>query len=120
MSTKCLWELSKVWLQILPFASEETLATLEKNISNCSSMTDMMHQGLDAHQITERLLVDIGSSSGPSSIVPSYGPCEASALKQRMKQAVVSLGPREIKSIIEEKGTVEVSILEMQLVFSIN
>ena len=97
-------------MQILPFASEQTLAILEKNISECASMTDLMHQGLSASQITERLLADIGASNISSSMVPLYGPCEASALKQRMKRAVASLGAQEVESILEEEGKIEARI----------
>jgi len=52
-------------LQILPFASEETLTTLERNVTNCSSMTDMLHNGLTPQQITEKLF-----EVGPRPILP--------------------------------------------------
>lgn len=38
-----------------------------------------------------------------------YGPCEADELKDRMLRAVGSLGEKEVKSIIEEQGHVEVT-----------
>ena len=38
-----------------------------------------------------------------------YGPCEASALKERMKRAVALLGEQEVHAILEEQGKIEVS-----------
>jgi hypothetical protein len=38
-----------------------------------------------------------------------YGPCEAEALKERMKRAVALLGEEEVQSIMEQEGKIEVS-----------
>ena len=95
-------------MQILPFASEETLTTLEKNIANSPSMTDLLHQGLSARDITERLLHGLGLSEAAFTMQPNYGPCEASALQQRMKRAVALLGANEIEKLLEEEGKIEV------------
>lgn len=98
-------------MQILPFASEETLSTLEKNIMECSSMTELLHQGLDARGIAERLLRGLGMSENSFSMEPKYGPCEASALQERMKRAVALLGAEEIDRLLETEGKIEVMLL---------
>ena len=37
-----------------------------------------------------------------------YGPCEAESLKGRMKRAVALLGEKEVQSIMEREGKIEV------------
>ena len=38
-----------------------------------------------------------------------YGPCEAEALKERMKRAVALLGEKEVQSLMEKEGKIEVN-----------
>lgn len=53
-------------LTVLPFADEETLAALERNLSSVPSVTDMMGQGLSPKQIADRLLEGLPEGSGVS------------------------------------------------------
>ncbi|CAK0779921.1 hypothetical protein CVIRNUC_004889 [Coccomyxa viridis] len=96
-------------VQVLPFASEETLSQLEQNISAAGSVTDMLHGGSTARDITARLLEGLGMSDASFSLQPRYGPCEAESLKGRMKRAVALLGEKEVQSIMEREGKIEVS-----------
>lgn len=96
-------------IQILPFASEETLDTLERNILACSSMTEMLHDGLSPQQITAKLFEGLGVAGQTFSMEPAYGPCEASALKYRMKKAVALLGEVEVEKLLQEEGKIEVT-----------
>lgn len=103
-------------VQVLPFASEETLTELEKNIGGLSSVTDMLHQGMTAKSITERILGSLGAEEiNMTTAVPRYGPCEVEALKFRMRRAVVSLGPEEVEDIVREYGSVKVCMLPSQM-----
>ncbi|CAL8468269.1 g7809 [Coccomyxa elongata] len=96
-------------LQVLPFASEETLQLLERNIAAAGSVTDMLHGGASPREIAERLLDGLGTSDGGPHIQPRYGPCEPEALKERMKRAVALLGPNEVQEILRKEGKIEVS-----------
>jgi len=96
-------------VQVLPFCSEETLEQLEKNLAGLPSVTKLLQKGLSPQEVTDLILEGIGSAGQPLAVVPKFGPCEADALKQRMKRAVASLGPKEIKSIVEEQGKIEVT-----------
>ena len=96
---------------MLPFASEETVAALEKNITSLPSVTDLMHEGLSPRAITERLFAGIGVADSAFSMEPRYGPCEATALKDRMKQAVALLGEKDVEKLLEEQGKIEVRML---------
>lgn len=57
-------------LQVLPFASEATLAQLEANIAGCPSVTDMLHEGNDARAITGRILAGLGVMDQGFSLAP--------------------------------------------------
>lgn len=97
-------------IQVLPFAGEDTLRQLEINLANVPSVTELLHQGLGAKDITSRLLEGIGLSDVPSSsLLPRYGPCDVADLQERMKRAVALLGPEEVKNIMREEGKIEVT-----------
>ena len=96
-------------VQVLPFAEEDTLAQLEANIAAAGSVTSMLRGGATARAITERLLEGLGASDPGFSLTPGYGPCEASALQNRMRSAVAALGEAEVRSILDEQGCVEVT-----------
>ena len=94
---------------MLPFCSEETLEQLEKNLSGLPSVTKMLQAGLTPQDITEKILDGIGTAGDPLRVTPRFGPCDAEDLKGRMKRAVASLGPAEVRAIMEEQGKIEVT-----------
>jgi molecular chaperone Hsp33 len=94
---------------VLPFCSEETLEQLEKNLAGLPSVTKMLQSGMGPQAITDAILEGIGAAGAPLEVTPRFGPCEADALKERMKRAVASLGPAEVKAIMEEQGKIEVT-----------
>ena len=96
-------------VQVLPFAEDETIAQLEKNIVEAGSISRMLREGMNARDITERLLHGLGVSDPGFSMTPEYGPCEASELRDRMASAVATLGEEEVRSILEEQGKIEVT-----------
>jgi len=96
-------------IQVLPFAEDETIAQLEANIASMESVTNLLNDGATARDITKWLLKDLGASDPGFSLTPKYGPCEASALRDRMASAVAALGETEVKDIIEEQGKIEVT-----------
>ena len=52
--------------------------------------------------------LEVGSARGRLR-AHRYGPCEAESLKGRMKRAVALLGEKEVQSIMEREGKIEVS-----------
>jgi hypothetical protein len=59
---------------VLPFASEETLQRLEHNIASSPSVTEMMHQGRSARDITAQLLDGFGATDVGFSLTPRCDP----------------------------------------------
>eukprot|EP00199_Chlamydomonas_sp_CCMP681_P006711 CAMPEP_0119109012 /NCGR_PEP_ID=MMETSP1180-20130426/16775_1 /TAXON_ID=3052 ORGANISM="Chlamydomonas cf sp, Strain CCMP681" /NCGR_SAMPLE_ID=MMETSP1180 /ASSEMBLY_ACC=CAM_ASM_000741 /LENGTH=282 /DNA_ID=CAMNT_0007094705 /DNA_START=175 /DNA_END=1023 /DNA_ORIENTATION=+ len=96
-------------VQILPFCSDETVAQLEQNLAGLPSMTTMLNSGMTVLDVTEKILEGLGVAPGSQTITPRFGPCESESLKERMVRAVVALGEKEVKSIVEEQGHVEVT-----------
>ena len=95
-------------VQVLPFAGDDTLSALERNISALPSMTAMLSSGLTPAQITARILDGIGVSDGAAEMVPRYGPCVEEDIRSRMEKACVSLGESELQRIIEKEEKLEV------------
>jgi molecular chaperone Hsp33 len=97
-------------VQVLPFASDTTIAALEQSIPSLPSTTDMIADGVGAKEMAERVLGSLGSlPEVATESVPRYGPCDAGELRVRMMRALASMGKDEIQSIIEEQGKVEVT-----------
>lgn len=108
-------------VQVLPFASDETIAALEKTIPNLPSTTDMIADGCTAQDMAERVLGELGTLPElATSSTPKYGPCDPEDLRGRMMRALASMGRKEIESIIEEQGQVEVTceFCKTQVVFT--
>lgn len=96
-------------IQVLPFAEDETITQLEQNIVAAGSVTEMLNSGMDAAEITAKLLHNLGGNDTGFQLMPRYGPCDAADLQERMKSAVALLGETEVKSIMEEQGKIEVT-----------
>lgn len=99
------------WLvQVLPFASDETISALERNIYHMPGPNELHARKDTVEMITEQLLEGIGVSPGAFHLKPKYGPCELDNLKVRMKRAVALLGKEDIENLIEEQnGVIEVT-----------
>ena len=96
-------------VQILPFASDETISALEKTIASLPSSTDLVQDGLSAQEIAQRVLGELGEKKElVTRITPEYGPCDPVELRERMLRAVASLGKAEVDQIIAEDGKIEI------------
>ena len=96
-------------VQILPFASEETITALERIIPSLPSSTALVSEGLTARQIAQRVLGELGEKVELATTTkPLYGPCDPEELRERMKRAVASLGKQEVDKIFAEDGQIEV------------
>ncbi|EET58263.1 chaperonin HslO [Marvinbryantia formatexigens DSM 14469] len=92
-------------LQLMPFASEEVIASLEKKIAEVTSVTDMLEAGCSPENILEQLLGDLGLEL--TDTMPAQFHCNCS--KERVAKAVVSVGKKELQSMIDEGKPIEVN-----------
>ena len=99
------------FLQVLPFASEETLAGLERVLECAPTVTQMFEEGLSADEMVQRLMGDFQYSK-VGELEAKYGPCEVDGeggLKERMARALALLGEQEAAELIEKEGKVEMT-----------
>lgn len=92
-------------IQMMPFAKEETIAALEKKLAAFTSVTEH----LDAGETPEKMLEDIfeGFDMTIEQKIPTKFYCNCS--KERVSQAVISIGRKELQDIIEEGKPIEVN-----------
>ncbi len=90
-------------VQLMPFAEEKLIADLEKRLENFS-FTDLMEKGLSVEEIINKLF------EGYDTIITDTLPCNycCDCSKERVEQAVISMGRKEIADMIEENQPVEV------------
>ncbi len=91
-------------IQLMPFAQEETVARLEHNLSNITSVTALLDMGLSPEQMLGRILegfeVEITDRSDCSFA------CNCS--RQRVEKALISIGRRELDDMIKDDKPIEV------------
>lgn len=83
-------------IQLMPFASEETISMLEKTLAGMSSVTDHFAAGETLEVIIRGLLGDIEVEG---ELVPRYH-CNCS--RDRVTKALISLGRDELDKMIAE------------------
>ena len=91
-------------IQLMPFAEEKTISQLEENLKNVTSVTALLDQGYTPEQLLETLLGNLGLEI--TDTVPTQFYCNCS--KERVEQAVVSIGRKEIQEMIDDGEDIEV------------
>ncbi len=91
-------------VQVMPFATEETIDTLENNISQISSVTAMLDEGMSPEDILNKVMEGLDVEFIDT--IPAKFYCNCS--KERVEKAVVSVGKKEIQSMIDDKEPIEV------------
>lgn len=92
-------------IQLLPDASEEIISALEKKIKEVKNVTTMLEHGYTPEQMLEELLGKFGLDILDK--IPTQFYCNCS--KERMSRALISIGRKELSSLIEEGRTIEVN-----------
>lgn len=91
-------------IQLMPFAEEETIAKIEENLKNVTSVTGMLDKGYTPEQILDELLGNVGVEI--TDTIPTQFYCNCS--KERVEQAVASIGRKDIQEMIEDGEDIEV------------
>ena len=91
-------------IQMMPFAGEDTVCRLEENLKKVPSVTAMLDKGYTPEQLLEVLFEGLGLEI--TDTMPARFYCNCS--KERVEQAVVSIGRKEIQEMIQDGEDIEV------------
>ena len=91
-------------IQLMPFAEEEVIEKLEKNLAQVSGVTKLLDEGKTPEQILEVLLGDMDLEIQDT--IPTQYYCNCS--KERVEKAIVSIGRKEINDMIQDGKPIEV------------
>lgn len=91
-------------VQVMPFIEEEVLSRLEQNIANIQSVTAMLDNGHTPEKMLSKVLA--GLDMEVTDTLPAAFSCNCS--KQRIEKAIISVGRKEIQSMIDEGEPIEV------------
>lgn len=92
-------------IQLMPDATEEQISKLEENLKGLPSVTSILDEYHDAEKLIEILMKDIDFKI-LEKIEITYK-CNCS--REKVEDAIVSVGPREIEEILREDKKAEVS-----------
>ncbi|MCR5791814.1 MAG: Hsp33 family molecular chaperone HslO [Lachnospiraceae bacterium] len=91
-------------LQLMPFAEDKVIDRLEEKIKELDSVTNMLDKEMTPEDILEELLGEFGVEINEK-VETSYH-CNCS--RERVSKAIVSIGEKDIKEMIQEGKPIEV------------
>jgi len=92
-------------IQLLPGAGEDVIAKVEGGVLAAGSVTGLLARDGDPEAMLRTLLSDFELEILEKTPVEYRCPCT----RERMERALISLGPDELRSILREKGSAELS-----------
>jgi molecular chaperone Hsp33 len=92
-------------IQLMPFASEEVISRLENNLSKMTSVTKMLEEGNNPEQMLKIILDGFDVQFTEEKPVQFYCNCD----KERVEQALISVGKEELQAMIDDGETIEVN-----------
>lgn len=92
-------------IQLMPFTQEEVIEKLEQKLAAIPPVTTMLEEGNTPEQILEIILGDMGLEI--TDTMPIQFRCNCS--KERVEKVLISLGKKELQSLIEEGKDVELN-----------
>lgn len=92
-------------VQVMPFVEDAVLDRLEENIKKIDSVTAMLDRGYTPEQLLEEVLQ--GMDVEYTDKIPAEFYCNCS--KERVERALISIGRKELQSLIAEGKDVEMN-----------
>ena len=86
-------------IQLLPFADEETVSQIEKNIPKLSNISRLFEEGMDNQEILKIAMEGIEYDLFDEIVVDYLCTCS----EERMKQALVSIGKTDLEKLFAEQ-----------------
>lgn len=92
-------------VQLMPFAEEEVIVQLEKNLAEITSVTELLDQEYTPEMILDKLLGNLGLNIMDRMDTQFYCNCD----KNRVAKALISIGAKELQSLIDEGKAIELN-----------
>lgn len=92
-------------IQLMPGATEEIAGIIEDKMKTVPPVTKMLEDGMTAEDILFAVTDGFSMIMRNESVKPEY---KCTCSRERMKNAVISVGKKEIRDIIDEDGKCEV------------
>ncbi len=92
-------------IQLLPFADEKCIDTLEKNVAQMRPVSALLADGVTPEEISDMLLKGLE----PNELDRSNPVYKCDCSRQRTEQILISIGQKELRSIAAEGKDTEVS-----------
>lgn len=93
-------------IQLMPEATDEMAERLEKILKDIPPVTSMIRDGMSAEDMLFRVTEGFSMLCENKAVIPKYK-CKCS--RERMEKALISIGKEELRSIIDEQGTAELT-----------
>ena len=89
-------------IQLLPYASEETVTNLENSLANVNSITDYYNKGMTPEEMMNAIIgKDVfGENVSIEEPIPTKYHCNCS--RERVTKALISIGKGELASMIKD------------------
>lgn len=92
-------------IQLLPGAGEDVIAKVEGGVMAAGSVTGLLQKSDDPETILREVLSDFDLDILEKTPIEYRCYCS----RERMERALISLGPEELRSILEEQGSAELT-----------
>ncbi len=92
-------------IQLLPGASEDIITQVEGGILAAGPVTTLLHEDGDPESLLRRVMSDFELEILETSPIEYRCYCS----RERMEKALISLGPEELRSLIDDQGDAELT-----------
>lgn len=92
-------------IQLMPFAGEDVISRLEENLSEITSVTELLDQGYSPEMLLEKLLGNLNLQITDRMDTRFFCNCD----KIRVGKVLISLGEKELEDMIREGREVELN-----------
>lgn len=92
-------------IQLMPFAEDALIDTLEERLKNYTSITTLLNQGMTPEEMMENLFQDYDIRIMDK--IPTVYQCDCS--RERVERAVLSISRKDIEEMIHDNQPIEVN-----------
>ncbi|MBD5548844.1 MAG: Hsp33 family molecular chaperone HslO [Lachnospiraceae bacterium] len=92
-------------IQLMPFTDDQVIASLERNLAEFTSVTQVLDEGKTPEEMLELLLKGLDLEITDTMSAQFYCNCD----KKRVEKAIISIGKKDIQDMISDNKSIEVN-----------